>query len=68
MWQMLDPDTRTAGASAVAGPYTMNDSVAPHRNGTVDDDVNLGFVAPDAVHKLGELLSTTGGPFCYVYE
>ncbi|KAF9639980.1 Tyrosinase [Lasiodiplodia theobromae] len=68
-WQMLEPASRTApGPSAVAGPVTMNDGWEPHRNGTADDYINLGFVAPGREYKIGELLSTTTGPFCYVYE
>ncbi|OJD38712.1 tyrosinase central domain protein [Diplodia corticola] len=67
-WQMLEPASRTAGATAVAGPVTMYDSLEPHRNGTLEDVMDLGFVAPGAEKKIGELLSTTGGPFCYVYE
>ncbi|EKG17511.1 Tyrosinase [Macrophomina phaseolina MS6] len=67
-WQMLEPETRTAGASAIAGPYTMNDGFEPHRNGTLDDVISLDFAAADRSFKLGELLSTTSGPFCYVYE
>lgn len=68
MWQMQDPETRTAGASAVSGPYTMNDLFEPHRNGTIEDVLNVGYVAPDTTFKLGELLDTTTGPFCYMYE
>ncbi|KAF4309645.1 Tyrosinase [Botryosphaeria dothidea] len=66
-WQMLDPATRAAGASAVAGPYSLNDEYEPHRNGTIEDVITLDFAAPGSP-KLGDLLSTTSGPFCYVYE
>ncbi|OMP88497.1 Tyrosinase [Diplodia seriata] len=64
-WQMLAPDAREA---AIAGPVTMNDGFAPHRNGSLDDVLDVGFVAPGQEYRLRELLSTTGGPFCYVYE
>lgn len=37
----------------------------PSRNTTLDDIVDLGgLVEP---YRLGDLLDTTGGPFCYIY-
>lgn len=69
MWQMLDPDARAENVStAVNGPLTMNDQYAPHGNGTLSDLQNLGYVAEGKEVALGELMSTTQGIFCYIYE
>lgn len=61
IWQNHDPETRR---HAVGGTLTMfNDS--PSRNNTLDDIVDLGgLIEP---YRLGDLLDTTGGPFCYIY-
>lgn len=69
LWQMQSPDERAADvAGAVSGPVTFYDEYEPHVNGTVDDLQQLGYVAQGAEVPLGELLSTTEGMFCYVYE
>lgn len=68
MWQMQDPDARAANVStAIRGALTMNDDYAPHGNGTLLSEQNLGYVADWETVQLGELLSTTAGKFCYVY-
>ncbi|ODM19357.1 hypothetical protein SI65_05975 [Aspergillus cristatus] len=61
IWQNRDPETRR---HTVAGTITMfNDPQS--RNTTLDDIVDLGgLVEP---YRLGDLLDTTGGPFCYTY-
>ncbi|KAF9878298.1 hypothetical protein CkaCkLH20_04336 [Colletotrichum karsti] len=69
MWQMLDPDVRGANVeTAVNGPITMWDVFEPHGNGTISTMQNLGYVKEGAEVPLGELMSTTEGLFCYVYE
>lgn len=69
MWQMQDPDARAANVStAIRGPLTTNDEYEPHGNGTLLSEQNLGYVVDWETVQLGELLSTTEGKFCYVYE
>lgn len=76
IWQMLDPETRAdtstaAGVGAnpsIDGPLTMNDEYTPHGNGTAADLQNIGYVSEGEEVMLGELMSTTSGMFCYVYE
>ncbi|KAK1757108.1 hypothetical protein QBC47DRAFT_320563 [Echria macrotheca] len=65
IWQLLDPNTRAKGSSAVAGTRTfLNDPPSP--NTSIEDFVDAGFAA-GTPRKIKDLLSTTGGPFCYVY-
>lgn len=69
MWQMQDPDVRAGNVStAVRGPLTTNNLYEPYGNGTILSEQNLGYVADWETVPLGELLSTTTGKFCYVYE
>ena len=37
----------------------------PSRDTTLDDTIDLGGLAEP--YRLGDLLDTTGGPFCYIY-
>ncbi|KAI3392839.1 hypothetical protein diail_5153 [Diaporthe ilicicola] len=68
LWQMQDPASRIVNwTSAVNGPFTMNNSTEPYKNGTAEDLQNLGFVAEGKAPKLGELLDSTANDFCYVY-
>ncbi|GME46718.1 tyrosinase central domain protein [Neofusicoccum parvum] len=67
IWQMQNPESRASTASAVAGPYTLQDLYEPHRNGTVDDVLDLGYIVEGKNFRIEQLLSTTDGPFCYVY-
>lgn len=67
MWQMLDPETRAAGKTAISGPFTMSDAFEPHRNGTLEDAVTLGFTTEWEQWVVADLLDTTSGPFCHVY-
>ncbi|KAH9214621.1 hypothetical protein DL95DRAFT_435895 [Leptodontidium sp. 2 PMI_412] len=64
IWQTQDLPARL---KAVSGTLTLfNDP--PSRNATLNDDVDLGLIAPPV--KLGSLLDTMGGlggEFCYVY-
>lgn len=63
MWQMADPENRI---NAISGTRTFNNN-PPSANGTLDDISEFGFAAGPA-RKMRDLVSTTGGPFCYVYE
>ncbi|KAF4479152.1 Tyrosinase-like protein orsC [Colletotrichum fructicola Nara gc5] len=60
IWQLQDPDSRL---TAVSGTTNIKDPTAP--NGTLTDDIDLSVNA--AKMKLGDLLDTMNGPFCYVY-
>jgi tyrosinase len=64
IWQLLDRKERT-GAKGVSGTGTFLDS-PPSANTTLDTMIDLGYAAgpPMAVR---DLMSTTGGPFCYAY-
>lgn len=75
IWQMLDPEMRASTAvndlvatSTIDGPLTMYDEYEPHGNGTAASLQNLGYVVEGQEVALGELMSTTEGMFCYVYE
>lgn len=69
MWQMQDPDVRSGNVStAIRGPLTTNNLYEPYGNGTLLSEQDLGYVADWETVPLGELLSTTSGKFCYVYE
>lgn len=67
VWWIWQTQNLSARLKAVSGTITLfNDP--PSRNATLDDDVDLGIVAPAV--KLGSLLDTMGGlggEFCYVY-
>lgn len=62
IWQSLDLSSRV---ETIAATITINNT-PPSRNGTLDDTLNLGVIAPTDV-KLRELMSTVNGPFCYLY-
>lgn len=62
IWQNLDCKNRI---ETIAGTITINNN-PPSRNGTLDDTINLGVIAPTDI-KLRELMSTVDGPFCYIY-
>lgn len=64
-WQQLSPAERTYGPKALMGTGTLLNS-PPSPNVTYDDTMNLGFVT-DKVYKVRDVMSTTAGPFCYVY-
>lgn len=61
MWQNMDIEGRT---EMVSGTETLG-NVPPSRNGTLADVVGVGNLA-DAV-VIGDVVSTVGGPLCYVY-
>lgn len=60
IWQLQDLDSRL---TAVSGTTNTKDPKAP--NGTLNDDIDLSVNAPKM--KLGDLLDTMNGPFCYIY-
>lgn len=61
MWQMLHPEE----AGKIAATITSLNSPAS-RDGLLTDTVYLGNnLAPDST--IGDLISTTAGPFCYAY-
>ncbi|KAI0132820.1 hypothetical protein BJ170DRAFT_615493 [Xylariales sp. AK1849] len=64
IWQLQDLEKRLG---EVAGTITPGNS-PPSRNGTADDELDLGFLAEKV--RLGDALTTIGGiggTFCYVY-
>lgn len=65
LWQMQDPEARQWGPDALAGTITFNNS-PESRNTTMDDMNEYGFAAGPP-EKIGNLMSTISGPFCYVY-
>jgi len=66
MWQALSPSSRTQGSSAVAGTRIFMDPTAPKT--TIEDIIDVGYAADSApALPIKDLLSTTSGPFCYIY-
>ncbi|KAF2226261.1 hypothetical protein BDZ85DRAFT_48082 [Elsinoe ampelina] len=62
VWQNLVEDG--SREEVVAGTRTMFDR-PPSAEATLEDEVELGVLGQG--RKLGELVRTIGGPFCYVY-
>ncbi|PGH02445.1 tyrosinase [Blastomyces parvus] len=62
IWQWLDIKERR---DAVHGTLTLA-NIPPTRNGTLDDIIDLGPLAPPVTVR--EVMSTIDGPFCYLYE
>lgn len=62
IWQNLAPKEERYN---VGGTITILNT-PPSRNGTLDDTVQMGVIAPELI-TLRELMSTTDGPFCYIY-
>jgi tyrosinase len=62
IWQNQDIVKRQ---NAINGTITMNND-PPSRAATLDDDTDIGLLGPKI--KLRDLMSTTGGKMCYVYE
>lgn len=64
IWQTLDVQKRT-GAEGISGTGTfMNQPPSP--NTTLDTTIDLGYAAGSPI-KMRDLMSTTAGPFCYIY-
>ncbi|KAI3544086.1 hypothetical protein CSPX01_05841 [Colletotrichum filicis] len=64
MWQMLSPQVRQYGATALSGTNTFLDQ-PPSANTTMDDVLQYGWVGESL--KIRDAMSTVAGPFCYVY-
>ncbi|PFH60906.1 hypothetical protein XA68_10104 [Ophiocordyceps unilateralis] len=62
IWQSRDPDTRQY---ALNGTLTW-ENYPPSPDATVQDLVEVGILGADT--EIGEVMSTTEGPLCYVYE
>ncbi|KAJ5574349.1 uncharacterized protein N7459_008776 [Penicillium hispanicum] len=63
IWQNLDLKTRQY---AIAGTGTfLNQPASP--NITLDTLINIGYVNGNQTIAMGDIMSTTDGPFCYVY-
>ena len=62
IWQMLDPSNRI---NQVSGTDTFL-NIPPSANTTLDTPIDLGYAAGPAV-TVRDLVSTTAGPFCYIY-
>jgi hypothetical protein len=61
IWQNQDLANRQ---NAIAGTHTIND-IPPSANTTLDDIIDIGQNAPGITIR--EAMSTTSGPFCYIY-
>lgn len=66
MWQMRDPKNRILGNNALNGTGTFL-NLPPSPEQTFDTEIELAHVT-DEVVKIRDLMSTTAGPFCYIYE
>ncbi|EXF74289.1 hypothetical protein CFIO01_03721 [Colletotrichum fioriniae PJ7] len=64
MWQMLSPQERQYGATALGGTNTFLDQ-PPSANTTMDDVLQYGWVGESL--KIRDAMSTVAGPLCYVY-
>jgi tyrosinase len=64
MWQMLDRETRT-GEEGISGTGTFLNQ-PPSPDTTLDTIIDLGYTAGPPI-KMRDLMSTTGGPMCYIY-
>lgn len=65
IWQMLSPSKRIYSDSAIAGTNTFLDN-PPSAATTRNDYIDFGH-AGGPPRKIGDLLSTVDGPFCYIY-
>ncbi|KAK5130705.1 hypothetical protein LTR08_001735 [Meristemomyces frigidus] len=66
-WQLLDPQSRFSEAAMNGGPYghiTWENNPAS-RVANFSDVLDMGY-AGDPI-TIGEVMSTTSGPFCYFY-
>lgn len=61
-WQLQAPDTRNTALSGTV--TTLNNP--PSQNATLDFELHFGYL--DKSHKVGELMNTRGGMYCYRYE
>jgi tyrosinase len=64
MWQNQDIKSRT---NTIAGTITFLNQ-PPSRNATLDDRIDLGVNDGFKGMTIRDAMSTTEGPFCYIYE
>jgi tyrosinase len=62
IWQTLDPAKRT---NAIAGTDTFLNQ-PPSPDTTLDTPIDLGWAGQPPT-TMRQLMSTTDGPFCYIY-
>ena len=65
IWQMLDTKNRVYGNNALNGTRTFL-NLDPSPEATFDDEIKIQHVT-DEVVRIRDLMSTTAGPFCYIY-
>jgi tyrosinase len=65
IWQMLDYYPRTYGDNAINGTGTFL-NMPPSAPQTLDTVLSQQYVT-DQSFKIRDLISTTAGPFCYIY-
>lgn len=63
LWQSIDPGVRQ---STIPNITTTLLNIPPSTLGTLDDIIDISPLAPPV--KIRDVLSTTKGPFCYIYE
>ncbi|KAF2138744.1 uncharacterized protein K452DRAFT_276472 [Aplosporella prunicola CBS 121167] len=66
MWQMMDPAERLSGPKALMGTRTLLNS-PPSPNATYEDVLTMGYAGTHGDLQIKDVMSTTAGPFCYVY-
>ncbi|MCJ1403805.1 hypothetical protein MMC11_007028 [Xylographa trunciseda] len=64
VWWIWQNQNIAARLNQVSATITINNT-PPSRNGTLQDKVDLGVNAPPVA--MSNLVSTIGGPFCYIY-
>lgn len=66
IWQNQDITARASarGNNSLGGTITLN-NLPPSRNTRLNDTISLGINAEDIL--ISDALSTTTGPFCYIY-
>lgn len=65
IWQMIDPQNRLWGNNAINGTGTFL-NLPPSPPQTLDTTIEMPWIT-DNVPKIRDLMSTTQGPFCYIY-
>ena len=65
IWQMMDTKNRVYGNNSINGTGTFL-NLPPSPPQTLDSTIELAHVS-DKVVKIRDLMSTTAGPFCYIY-
>ena len=63
---MMDPAERLSGPKALMGTGTLLNS-PPSPNATYEDVLTMGYAGMHGDLQIKDVMSTTAGPFCYVY-